>query len=73
VRYVLQTLVALALLVGLPVFVKAPASTEGMVAAGAGALVLVALAVHGAISYVRSRKPRAYLDSVIPPLDPPRK
>ena len=67
-RYVLQALVALALLVGLPVFVKAPASTEGMIAAAVGALILVALAIHGVVSYVRSRKPRAYLDSVMPPL-----
>ena len=69
-RYIIQALVALALLVGLPVFLEAPASLEAIAAAATGALVLVAVAIHGIVGYVRSRKPRAYLDSMLPPLPP---
>ena len=67
-RYLVQPALALALLVGLPVFLEAPESPEGMIAAAAGALVLVAIAIHGVFGYVRSRKPRSYHDSVMPPL-----
>ena len=72
-RYVIQAAIALAVLVGLPVFLEAPASEEGMIAAAIGALVLAGIAIQGVAGYVRSRKPRSYLDSVMPPLDPPTK
>ena len=72
-RYIVQALVALALLIGLPFVLEPPESDERMIGATIGALVLVAVAIHGIVGYVRSRKPRAYLDSVMPPLDRPRK
>ena len=72
-RYVVQAVIALAMLVGLPLFLEAPASLEGMIAATAGALILVAIAIRGVVGYVRSRKPKSYHDSVMPPLEPPRK
>lgn len=72
-RPIIQAVVALAVLTGLPVIVEAPASPEGMIGATVGALILVAIAIHGVFGYVRSRKPRSYHDSVMPPVEPPRK
>jgi hypothetical protein len=72
-RYIAQAGLALALLIGLPIALDPPATDESMIAAAIGALVLVAVAIHGIVRYVRSRKPRAYLDSVMPPIEPPRK
>ena len=68
-----QAAVALVLLVGLPLFLEPPATEDAMIAAAFGALFLAALAAHGVVGYVRSRKPRAYHDSVMPPVEPPRK
>ena len=71
-RYILQAVFALAALIGLPVFLEAPASPEGMIGATAGALILVGFAIRGVIGYVRSRKPQSYHDSVMPPVEPPK-
>jgi hypothetical protein len=66
-RYILQAVVALGVLIGLPVFLEAPTSIEGMVAAGIGALVLLGAAFHGVAHFMRSRRPRPFLDSMLPP------
>ena len=71
-RYILQSAFALAALIGMPVFLEAPASLEGMIGATAGALILVGFAIRGVIGYVRSRKPSSYHDSVMPPVEPPK-
>ena len=71
--YLVQAGVALALLVGLPFVLEPPATDEGMIAASIGALVLAGVAIHGIMRFVRSRKPGAYHDSVMPPVEPPRK
>ena len=71
-RHILQAVFALALLVGLPVVLESPTSDEGMIAATIGALVLLGAAIHGVVGYVRSRKPRSYHDSVMPPVEPPK-
>jgi uncharacterized membrane protein (UPF0136 family) len=71
-RHALQAGFSLALLVGLPVVLETPTSDEGLIAATIGALVLLGVAIHGVIGYVRSRKPRSYHDSVMPPVEPPK-
>jgi len=72
VRYIVQAVVALALLIALPLVVD-PSATDGhLMAAIVGALVLVALAIQGVVRYVRSRKPRSYADSIMPPAEPPK-
>ena len=71
-RYLVVPFVALALLVGLPNVMEAPTSTEGMLGAAAGALVLAVVALRGVLAYVRSRKPKSYHDSVMPPVEPPK-
>ena len=68
-----QAVVALALLVGLPAVLETPTSNLGLIAAAAGALVLVGLAFHGIARFVRSRKPGSFPDSIMPPKEPPRK
>ena len=72
-RYVLQAIFALAVLIGLPVFFDTPATVEGVVGASVGAAILVGVAFRGVVGYVRHRKPGAYHDSVMPPVEPPRK
>ena len=72
-RYIVQAAFALAVLVGLPVFLDSPATPEGEIAAAIGALILIGAAIHGVVRYVRSRKPKSYHDSVMPPVEPPRK
>jgi hypothetical protein len=71
--YLAQAGVALALLIGLPFVLDPPATDERMIAAAIGALVLAALAVHGVVRYVRSRKPKSYHDSIMPPVEPPKR
>ncbi len=71
--YLAQAGIALALLIGLPVFLDPPATDEHMLAASIGALTLAAVAVHGILRFVRSRKPSSYHDSVMPLVEPPRK
>lgn len=72
-RYVLQAVLSLAALIALPLLVDTPESLYGRIAAGIGALILVGLAFRGMVGFVRSRKPRSYPDSVMPPKKPPRK
>ena len=67
-----QAAVAFALLIGLPLVLDPPATDEHMMAATAGALVLAAVAIQGVVRYVRSRKPKSFHDSVMPPVEPPR-
>ena len=71
--HIAQALVALVLLVGLPAVLETPTSNLGLIAAASGALLLVALAFHGIVNFVRSRRPRIYPDSIMPPREPPRK
>ena len=60
-------IVALAFLIGLPFVMETPESEWGILAAVAGGLILAAVVVKGVVAYVRSRKPRMYADSVMPP------
>jgi hypothetical protein len=62
-----QAAVAFALLIGLPVVLEPPTTDNGMLAATFGAVFLAALAAHGVVGYVRSRKPKSYPDSIMPP------
>ncbi len=71
--YLAQAAVAIALLVGLPIVLDPPATDEHMIAASLGALVLALVAIHGVMGYVRSRKPSSFHDSLMPPVEPPRK
>ena len=71
-RYILQAFLALAALVGLPMVLETPESVGGQVAAVVGALILAGLAFRGVVGYVNSRKPKRYLDSIMPER-PPRK
>jgi hypothetical protein len=69
--YLLQAAFALILLVGLPIALEAPNTLQGEVAAISGAVILVAIAAHGMVRFVRSRKPRSFHDSVmVPPKQP---
>jgi len=65
--HLLQAAVALALLVGLPIALETPATQSGELAATAGALVLIVIAIHGVVRFVRSRKPSSFHDSIMPP------
>ena len=64
--HLVQTAIAVILLVGLPLFVPTPESDVGTLLAVAVALVLIAVAVRGVVRFVRSRKPKTYLDSIMP-------
>ena len=68
-----QAAVAFALLIGLPIVLEPPSTEDRMIAAAFGALFLAAVAAHGVLGYVRSRKPKSYHDSIMPPVEPPRK
>jgi len=70
--HLVQAGIALALLIGLPIFLEPPTTDNRMIAAAFGALFLASLAAHGVVGYVRSRKPRAYHDSIMPPVEPPK-
>lgn len=73
-RYLLQSFLALAVLVAFPLFVETPEEPAWQVAAVVAALILVGLAFRGMVGFVRSRKPRSYPDSIMPPKKlPPRK
>ena len=60
-------IVALAFLTGLPFVMQTPESDWGIIAAVIGGIVLAAIVAKGVLAYVRSRKPRMYADSVMPP------
>jgi len=66
-RYLVQALLSLAALVAAPVFLPAPDELWQQVAAGVVALILVVLACRGAIGFARSRRPKTYHDSIMPP------
>ena len=70
-RYLLQAVVALGVLIGLPIFLETPSSIEAILALGGVAVVLVGTAFHGITTYVRTRKPRVFMDSVLPDKAPP--
>ena len=72
-RYLLQSFLALAVLIAFPLLVETPEELAWQVAAGIGALILAGLAFRGVVGFVRSRKPRSYPDSIMPPKRPPRK
>jgi hypothetical protein len=72
-RYLLQAFLALAVLIGLPIFAEAPEETWMQVAAGIGALVLSGLAYRGVVGFVNSRKPKRFHDSVMVPKEQPPK
>ena len=69
-RYIAQAIFALAMLIGLPVFLETPTSTEAIVAATAGAVILIAIGIQGVIGFVRSRRPQSFPDSLMPPPNP---
>ena len=71
-RYLVQSFLALGVLVALPIFLEAPESLEGQIIAGIGALILIGLAFRGVVGFVRSRKPKSYPDSVMVPKQPPK-
>jgi len=66
-RYLVQALVALAVLIAAPVLMEAPEETWEQVAAIVAALALAGFAYHGAVRFVRSRRPKSYHDSIMPP------
>jgi len=69
-RYLVQAIFALAVLVGLPVFLETPTSTAGIVAATVGAVILIGVGIQGMIGYVHSRKPKSFPDSIMAPPKP---
>jgi len=66
-RYLLQAFLALGALIAAPLLFDAPDVLWEQIAAGAVALILAGLAFRGMVGFVRSRKPRSYPDSVMPP------
>ena len=69
-RYLVQAIFALAVLIGLPVFLDTPTSTEGMIAASIGAAILIVAGIQGVIGFARSRRPQSFPDSLMPPPKP---
>ena len=63
--YLLQAGAAIILLIGMPIALEAPNTLQGEIAAISGAVVLVAIAAHGVVKFVRSRKPRSFHDSIM--------
>ena len=74
-RYLIQAFLALGALIAAPLLFDTPEEPWQLVAAGVAALILAGLDFRGIVGFVRSRKPRISLDSVMPPKqkDPPRK
>ena len=60
-----QAAVAFALLIGLPL-VLTPTSTMGIAGAGIAGLVLLGFLVEGVLRFLRTRKRRAFHDSILP-------
>jgi len=71
-RYLLQAFLALGALIAAPLLFETPEESWQQIAAAVVALILAGLAFRGMIGFVRSRKPRVYLDSVMPPKKRPR-
>ena len=72
-RYLVQAVVSLGLLIGLPMVLDAPEELEWQIAAGIAALILAGLAFRAIVGYVNSRRPKRYADSVMITKGPPRK
>ena len=66
-RYLIQAFVALGALIAAPLLFDAPDEPWRQIATVAVALILAGLAFRGMVGFVRSRKPRVYLDSLMPP------
>jgi hypothetical protein len=66
-RYLIQAFLALGALIAAPLLFEAPDEPWKQIAAAVVALILAGLAFRGMIGFVRSRKPRSYPDSVMPP------
>ena len=71
-RYLIQAFLALGALIAAPLVVEVPEEQWQQIAAVVIALILAGLAFRGMIGFVRSRKPRSYLDSVMPPKKRPK-
>jgi hypothetical protein len=71
-RYLIQAFLALGALIAAPLLFEAPEELWQEIAAVVAALILVGLAFRGMVGFVRSRKPRSYPDSVMPPKKRPR-
>ena len=71
-RYLVQAFVALGALALGPTVLEAPETLEWQIIAGIAALILVGLAYRGIVGFVNSRRPKRYLDSVMPPKEPPK-
>jgi hypothetical protein len=72
-RYLVQAFLALGALIAAPLLFDTPEELWQQVAAAVVALILAGLAFRGIVGFVRSRKPRVYLDSLMPPKGRPRK
>lgn len=66
-RYLIQAFLALGALIAAPLLFDTPEEPWQLIATGVAALILAGLAFRGIVGFVRSRKPRVYLDSVMPP------
>ena len=66
-RYLIQAFLALGALIAAPLLFDAPEEPWQQIAAGVVALILAGLAFRGMVGFVRSRRPRVYLDSLMPP------
>ena len=66
-RYIIQAFLALGALIAAPLLFDAPEELWQQIAAGVVALILAGLAFRGMAGFVRSRRPRVYLDSLMPP------
>ena len=71
-RYLVQAFLALGALIAAPLLLEAPDELWQQIAAAVATLILVGLAFRGMVGFVRSRKPRSYPDSVMPPKRPKR-
>jgi len=71
-RYLVQAFLALGALIAAPFVVDVPEEPWQQIAAVVMALILAGLAFRGMIGFVRSRKPRSYLDSMMPPKTRPK-
>ncbi len=72
-RYIVQAVVSLGLLIGLPMVLDAPEEPAWQVIAVIAALILAGLAFRAIVGFVNSRRPKRYPDSIMVPKDPPKK
>lgn len=71
-RYLIQAILALGALALGPNMLETPEETWAQILAGLVALVLVGLAYHGIVSFVNSRRPKRFPDSLMAPKEPPK-